>query len=403
MTYVQGLPRLAIVSETFYPDINGISHMLKQLILKLQVKYQIEVIRTEQVTNSVPFSEIHNSRIDELTIPGMSILGYSGLGLPCTNRLLKRWRTYTPDFIYIATEGPLGWSALNAAEKLNIPVLSSFHTHFTAYSSYSHEGIFKKLMLLYLRRFHQRAAGTLVATPSMQALLKLYGFDNIHILSRGVDCSQFSPAYRDRELRASWGLGPEDNAILYVGRLATEKNMALAIATFQRLAQTRSGLKFVLVGDGPLRKKLEAQYPHFIFCGEKTDQDLARHYASGDIFLFPSKTEIFGNVVLEAMASGLGVIAFNDAAAHELINHKVNGMLVPLQNDHRFIDNAITLIHQPSLLKELRLQARERVLEWHWSKVAMQFEQYLHQIKHHQIGARKIPSDELHNSRHLSI
>ncbi|MFW5825833.1 MAG: glycosyltransferase, partial [Marinobacter sp.] len=171
------------------------------------------------------------------------------------------------------------------------------------------------------------------------------------------------------------GLQPQDRAVLYVGRLAPEKNLQLAVSCFERIHALHPRAKFVLVGDGPLRKRLQEKHPDYIFCGVRQGEDLARHYASGDLFLFPSKTETFGNVVTEAMASGLAVVAFNDAAAAEHIRHQENGMVAPLDDDEAFVEHALTLAQQNSLLVSIRHQARLDALDLDWDSQVEQFEQ----------------------------
>jgi glycosyltransferase involved in cell wall biosynthesis len=149
----------------------------------------------------------------------------------------------------------------------------------------------------------------------------------------------------------------------------------MAVACFERIRGLHPNARFVLVGDGPMRRSLEDRHPDYIFCGTRRGEDLARHYASGDLFLFPSKTDTFGNVVLEAMASGLGIVAFDDAAAAEHIRHDENGMKAELTDDEAFVNHALRLADQPSLLNRVRAQARLDALELNWSSQIDQFEQ----------------------------
>jgi glycosyltransferase involved in cell wall biosynthesis len=161
--------------------------------------------------------------------------------------------------------------------------------------------------------------------------------ESIEVLGRGIDCERFTPAKRSEALRREWGAEPQDKVFLYVGRLAREKNIDLALNTFLRLKQNNPGIRFVLVGHGPDYCRLYGRHEGLIFCGSKVGDELARYYASADIFLFPSLSETFGNVVLEAMASGLGTVAFDDAAASIHIQHGYNGMLAEPGDEGAFL------------------------------------------------------------------
>jgi len=187
----------------------------------------------------------------------------------------------------------------------------------------------------------------------------------------------FSPQRRSAELRRSWGLSSRELAVLYVGRIAAEKNLQLAVDAYRAMHQVDNSVKFVLVGDGPLRVILQKKHPTLIFCGMKTGDALAHHFASGDIFVFPSETETFGNVTLEAMASGLGVVAYNYAAAKLHVVHNETGLLVPCGDSSAFIESATRLVREPRLLHKLRIQAREYTASLNWAHLIETFESWL--------------------------
>jgi glycosyltransferase involved in cell wall biosynthesis len=227
--------------------------------------------------------------------------------------------------VQIATEGPLGWSALAAANKLRLPVASDFHTNFHSYSSHYGFGLLRRAIVAYLRKFHNKAAVTLVPTEGIRRELLGYGYENIEIIGRGVDTKLFHPGRRDPALRARWGANEDETVVLYVGRLAAEKNLALVFDAFDAMREAHPAIRLVLVGDGPERAVWQARRPDVVFCGTQVGGALAAHYASGDVFLFPSLTETWGNVTIEAMASGLAVVAYDCAAAEEVIRHGENG------------------------------------------------------------------------------
>jgi len=296
------------------------------------------------------------------------------LGFPAATRLRQLWRRDRPDVLYVATEGLLGWSAVREAAKLGIPVISGFHTNFHSYSQHYQAGFLQRPILNYLRRLHNRTACTLVPTDELRQHLKAQCFDNVEVLGRGVDSRLFAPERRSEELRREWGLGRNDQAVIYVGRLAAEKNLPLAIHAFRAMRALNPRLRLIIVGDGPFYQEIYANERDVIFTGRKTGESLAEHYASADIFLFPSETETFGNVTLEAMASGLAVVSFDYAAARLHISDKRDGMLVPLGEHRAFIEAAASLALAPERVAALRIAARRKAMRLDWQGVADRFE-----------------------------
>lgn len=378
----QASPRkqhITIVSETFPPEINGVANTLKHLCQGLiQRGHQVTVVRPTQRHEQKGLMPSVGDALfaSEYVATGLPLPGYADLrfGIASSSELRRLWQTNRPDAIYVATQGPLGIAAVSAARKMGVPVCSGFHTNFHQYSRYYGVGALEKLLRAYGRWFHNRTAITLVPTKKMQEITADMGITPTGLWSRGVDCSRFTPHQRDESLRARWGLKENDRAVVYVGRLAAEKNLRMAVACYERIRTLHPRAKFVLVGDGPMRKQLAEKHPDYILCGTQSGPDLARHYASGDLFLFPSKTDTFGNVVLEAMASGLAVVAYDDAAAHEHIRHEENGIKAPLTQDDRFISGALRLANQPTLLNRIRAQARLDALKLSWDSRIEQFE-----------------------------
>jgi glycosyltransferase involved in cell wall biosynthesis len=275
--------------------------------------------------------------------------------------------------VYVATEGPLGWSAVRTAQRLGIPAFSGFHTNFHSYSKHYHTGWLQPLIFRYLCRFHNRTTGTLVPSDDLHDHLQAVGVKNVTILGRGVDSQLFTPARRCAALRHSWGVSENALVVLYVGRVAPEKNLGLAVEAYRAMQCSSHAMKFVLVGDGPLRASLQKDHPDLIFCGVHTGKELARHYASADVFLFPSETETFGNVTLEAMASGLVVVAYNYAAARMHITPGETGVLVPYGKPQAFVDAAARLARAPQSLPQIRRQARAYGAAIDWQQVVERF------------------------------
>ena len=368
--------RIALISETFPPEINGVANTLGHLTDGLRTRgHRVQLVRPRQ--NADP----RGAQDDLLLIRGWPLPGYPGLqwGQSSLHKLLRSWRIQRPDVIYIATEGPLGLSALRAAGRLRIPVVSGFHTNFQQYTRHYGFNLLTRVLAAYLRWFHNRTRMTLVPSASQLIALQRRGFERLQMLSRGVDSALFHPTKRSDDLRRSWGLDDQSIAVLHVGRLAAEKNLGLLCSSFRALQQTypQRQLKLIVVGDGPQRASLQQQMPDAIFCGLQRGEELAAHYASGDLFVFPSLTETFGNVVLEALASGLGVVAFDQAAAAQHIRHGHNGALALDQDEQSFIEASLWLLAEPENLRRVRLNARRDAARQSWGAIVELFEQHL--------------------------
>ncbi len=369
--------RISIVTETYPPEVNGVAMTIGRLVEGLWARgHAVQLIRPRQHRGDRPR---HEERLDILPVPGFPIPFYQELrmGLPSGQLLVEQWRQAPPDVVHIVTEGPLGGSALHAARRLGLRVFSGFHTNFHSYSRHYGIGILARPIITYLRRFHNRTDCTLAPTAELAEELRALGFTNLRVLARGVDTRLFHPERRDLALRRSWGAEPTDLVALYVGRLAAEKNLQVVLAAYQALQAIRPTARLVLVGDGPLAARLRARHPGIVFPGARIGVDLAAHYASADLFLFPSLTETFGNVTLEAMASGLAVVAFDYAAAHQHIVHGCNGLLVRRGDPAAFVATVRRLAEEPALLQRLRPAARQAVSDFDWERIHDQLEQWL--------------------------
>ena len=367
---------IALVSETFPPEVNGVANTLGRLCQGLRERgHHLQLVRPRQA------HETAHSDSELLLTRGWPLPGYAGLqwGQCSLHKLLRRWQRNRPDVLYIATEGPLGLSALRAARRLGIPVVSGFHTNFQQYSTHYGFSLLSRLLTGYLRWFHNRSQLTLVPSASQRLELQRRGFERLELLSRGVDGQLFHPTKRSSELRAAWGIAADEIVVLHVGRLAAEKNLTLLARAFRQLQANlpQQRLRLVLVGDGPQRAQLQEQLPEALFCGVQRGEALATHYASGDLFLFPSLSETFGNVVLEALASGLAVVAYDQAAAAQHIRHGHNGALASPGDEQAFIDAAQWLLEDAETLRRVRLNARQHAGKQGWPAIVEQFENCL--------------------------
>jgi glycosyltransferase involved in cell wall biosynthesis len=370
---------VCVVTETFPPEVNGVAHTLGHLVAGLQARgHLVSVVRPRQ-----PGDPAGDPADPTLTlVPALALPRYAGVraGLPGAGVLRARWRRRPPDAIYVATEGPLGWSALRAARRLGLPVLSGFHTNFHRYARHYQLGWTASVVAGYLRAFHNRTAGTLVATAPLRDQLRARGFRNVSVLGRGVDGRLFDAGLRSASLRRSWGVSETDLVAICVGRVAPEKNVGLAITAYRAMQEHTPSARLLIVGDGPLRRALERRHPDLLFTGTLTGERLGVHLASADLFLFPSETETFGNVTLEALASGLAVIAYDAAAAGAHVVPGRTGTLVPLGDARAFVSAAVALARSPGRLRWMRRQARASVAHLDWEGVIERFEALLSSV-----------------------
>ncbi|MCL2656626.1 MAG: glycosyltransferase family 1 protein [Betaproteobacteria bacterium] len=375
---------ITLVTETHPPELNGVAMTVGRLIHGMRERgHRVSVVRPRQQANETPLA-------DETLVGALPMPGYPGLrfGMPAAARLRRLWRTARPDAVHIVTEGPLGWSALKAARRLGLPVTSGYHTNFDHYSRHYGIGMLRPVVAGWLRHFHRRADATLVPTPALAANLAEHGILGLRVVGRGVDTRLFSPLRRDRSLRAAWGLAPEQLAVLYVGRLAPEKNLGLVEASFRRIARHVPSARMIWVGDGPARARLARNHPDHHFAGARYGADLAAHYASADLFLFPSLTETYGNVTVEAMASGLPVVAYASAAAALLIDSGRNGLTLPPGDAEVFMQTAEMLASDDELRTRIGGAARNSVLPLAWDAVIGDFEAALREAIGRRSGAK---------------
>lgn len=368
--------RYAIITETYPPEVNGVALTVQGLERGLQSRgHDVQLIRPRQ-----PDEPARDTDELQMLVPGAPLPRYPGLrlGLPATRRLMTAWKATRPDAIYVATEGPLGWSALRAARRLGIPAATGFHTRFDEYMRDYGAAFLAHTALRWMRRFHNGADATLVPTLELAQFLRSQRFDNVVRLPRAVDTALFEPQRRDPVLRQEWGLDDKGFAAIYVGRMAAEKNLGLAVRAFRELQKSRPDARFVWVGDGPARERLQQDNPDFIFCGVQRGESLARHFASGDLFVFPSLSETFGNVTLEALASGVPTVAFDYGAAREHLINDVHGAAIGAGDEAGFVAACARIGTDDLTRGAMRMATRQAVAALRPERVAADFDALLH-------------------------
>jgi glycosyltransferase involved in cell wall biosynthesis len=366
--------KLALVTETFPPEVNGVAMTFGTIARELGRRgHVVTVYRPRR--DDLPRRD-HCPDYREIPLPGIPVPRYPQLrlGLPAPRRLRLEWTAVRPDLVHVATEGPLGASAITVARALNIPVTSSFHTNFHTYARHYGFPRFGRAVLAWLRRVHNRTQRTFAPTAELCAELAADGFEHMSLLSRGVDTWQFHPARRSPELRMKWGATPESPVVLHVGRMAAEKNYGLLFQAYAAMRAANPSLIFVLAGEGPLRQRLQREHPECIFAGFFSREEIGRYYASADIYIHASLTETFGNVLTEAMASGLAVAGFDYAAARQFVRQGQTGLTAPCAEPEKLIDAAALLATDDLLRAQLRPAARASVETQSWTNVIARFE-----------------------------
>lgn len=316
--------RVTLVTETYSPQVNGVSRTLGQLVRVLKsLGDEVQVVHPDY---GEPAADESVCLVRSLTLPFYKELH---LPMPPFGRVKRAVDAFKPDVIHIATEATLGLSLLNHARSRGIPTVSSFHTNFDQYTDHYRVGFARGTIWRYLRWFHNRTLETYVPSRPTIAGLDAKGFERLVLWPRGVDASIFRPDRPGRAtLREQYGFGPDDVVVAYVSRIAAEKNVEYLAEALEKVGEARPGVRFLFVGDGPSRPDVERRMNgRAVFAGYRTGGDLADHYAAADLFAFTSLTETFGNVVLEAMASGLPVVAARAGGVADSVHPGVNGLL----------------------------------------------------------------------------
>lgn len=367
---------IALVTETWPPEINGVANSVFQLAKGLVAQgHTITLIRPKRDELSRQHNVVDSPEHEEILVTGYKIPHYPDMRFASFNyrKLKHEFSRIQPDIVHIVTEGPLGMGALKAARKNGIAVSSGYHTQFHDFSDHFNVNVLVSPILSYLKYFHNKCDVTCVPSEKSRKELGTEGVKRLHIVGRGVDTTRFNPKHRSVSLRKSWGASEHTTVLMYVGRVSPEKNIDLTIAGYRelQLQQPNRDVKLVVVGDGPDRERLERLAPDVIFTGAKVAEELSQHYASGDCFVFASEVETFGNVVTEAMASGLAVVAYDDAAAGRFVD-KACGWKLPVGDEAAFT-NTVGALPSQSVLLNMGQAANQKVANLGWETPVAQF------------------------------
>lgn len=372
---------IMLVSETFFPDTNGVAMTLTRVALALKAEGRdVLILRPKKPKEKVGYSINKKNGLKEYLVSSLSLPNYKQiyLGFISSKKINKIIEENNIDKIYIATEGLLGNSALKSAKEKQIDVYSGFHTDFERYCEDYGVKILSKIVGNYLKEFHNKTIKTL--SPSKDSDLKAnqIGINNLCRMGRGVDNKLFNPNKYSDKFRDSIGANKDDLILTYVGRLAKEKNLNEVIIAFESALNVNKNIKLLFVGEGPELKFLKKRAPYAYFTGALHNEDLATAYASSDIFLFPSLTETYGNVVMEAAASGLVIVSYAKAAALESLGAE-NALLAPIGNfsQFRLIVDRIVDKEKYNIREKFKNKSREKSLDYPWSKALNDFKSSL--------------------------
>lgn len=357
--------RVALFSDTFLPEVNGVARTLGRLVAHAVDRgHEIGLVTPRVSRQDAAGTSFHRQ------LAGMPVPIYPELKLarPLDGAGRRMLEAFRPDLVHVATESTVGASGARWARREGVPLVTSFHTNFPAYLAGYGLSWAEGWVWTHLRNFHDRARLTFCPSRATRDLLRAHGFhDRIRIWSRGVDSDLFHPGRRRESIRQRLAPGAE-RILLYVGRLAPEKRVDVLVEAFREVRSlSRRRVALVLVGDGPAAPSLRrAATPDIRFTGYLRGVELAEAFAAGDIFVFPSDTETFGNVVTEAMASGLPVVAPSEGGVTETVREGETGILVPPGNPRAFARATLSLLHDDDLRERLARGARAEAERRSW-------------------------------------
>jgi glycosyltransferase involved in cell wall biosynthesis len=358
--------RIVIVTETFLPSTDGVVTRLTNAIRYMkQQGHDILVIAPD--LGEVDYSDASIMRIKSVNLPFYKSRGFS---LPSA-KVKKAIEDFKPDVVHAVNPLLLAASGVKYARKLDIPLVASYHTHVPKYLKYyKFHGPIESLLWAYILHQHRQAAINLCTSNSVKVELEAHNIPNLYVLNRGVDINSRHPRFYDADMRSRLLQGNNNKHLLiYVGRLAAEKE----IHKIKLLLKARGNIALAIIGDGPERQRLEKEFrgTATLFTGFLHGEELSKAYASADAFIFPSVTETLGLVILEAMASGLPVIAAESGPTMEQVKHKINGLI--FQNENvKSMENAIILLDNKELLLTMKRNARQEAEQFSWDKASQQ-------------------------------
>jgi glycosyltransferase involved in cell wall biosynthesis len=368
--------KIVIFTDTYYPQINGVSNTIYHYTKYLEQQHIPYLLVAPKYDNKTHHFE-ESPHI--IRIRSFSFMFYkeSKMALPNVYKLNQIIADFKPTNIHVMTEFFIGHFGLRFGKKHNIPVVSNYSTHFVTYLDYLKLKIFKKPLTKYVTWFHNQASLTTCPSHETKTHLQVMGIKRVSLFGRGIHTQQFSPTFRDATFRRTFHENPF--IYLYVGRVSAEKELELGLEAFRQLKKTFDHVIFLVVGDGPKKELYQNLYPEVNFLGYLVKETLSKVYASSDVFVFPSPTETLGNVVLEAMASGLPVIVANQGGVLDNVKHLENGMIAHEQSVEAYYEHMKTYLLDHQHYKMTQQHALKHVKKKSWKTI------FNDQIQMHQL------------------
>ncbi|WP_078555574.1 glycosyltransferase family 4 protein [Bacillus alkalicellulosilyticus] len=371
--------RIALFTDTYIPQVNGVAKTLQRLVNHFELRnVDYKLFVPTEMPDPFP-SHIHSF----FSLP-FFLYPECRLAVPNPFLIRQQMAEFKPDLLHITTPFNIGLSGLHYGKKLNIPMVGSYHTHFDHYLQYYKLTIMSEMLWTYLRWFYGHFEETFVPSTETKIHLVKKGFNNIQLWTRGVDCSLFQP-YQNTNLLPT--TAQDKYKLLYVGRMAPEKDLATLCQVIRKMPeQLKDNIHWVFVGDGPMLPEMKAEFSKNVtFTGYLTGTALAEMYASADLFVFPSTTETFGNVVLESLASGTPAIVANEGGVQEIVTHNQTGMVCQSKNPQAFIQAIEMILGNESKRRQMSLEARSYAKTQSWEAIfdnlLLHYEQTIYQTK----------------------
>ncbi len=359
--------RVAYFTESLYPLVDGVSRTLARLFGTLE-RREVDFL---VFSPFVPGPEVSwHSRVRETKYIHFPPYPDYRVSVPRIAPYRRALEEFRPDLIHVVSPTPLAYRAQTLALGMGVPVVASFHTHFVSYFRFYGIGRFEAQGWSLLRRFYERCARIYVPSESIIRELGEQGMRNLELWSRGIDLAGFSPHHRDRSfLLERHGVAEDEPVLLLVSRLVKEKDLHDLIPLDRELKKRGIRYRFALVGDGPLRPTLERALPDAIFAGQQSGAELARWYASSDVFVFPSTTETLGNVVLEALASGTPAVVVDRGGPQDLIRHGSNGYVAKANDIGDIADYLERLLRDAEMRGRMGEDGRSSASSRKWEEI----------------------------------